>query len=305
MAISISLLSACGGGGSGGAVIAPSAPNPFTSFTTSKPVTIVINGPSQEATYTYDTGTGKITSLSAASAFDSGGSITVAIVGAATTLTAKSALGTTISLNTANGDSIGVLLPSDTVKNASFNGQNIILLFNRITGLPAWDYQAFGVWETREDTTASGAVGAMSFGAETPGASVPTIGTAVFSGATAGIYFDSAGNSFFTGSGMSATTNFATRSIAFATTGTFTSTDFFITRSANPNLDMSGTLTYAPGSNLFTGAVTTVGGGLSNAPMSGSATGKFYGPAAQEMGGTFAVSGGGTAGYIGGFGARR
>jgi hypothetical protein len=38
--------------------------------------------------------------------------------------------------------------------------------------------------------------------------------------------------------------------------------------------------------------------------MTGSATGKFYGPTAQEIGGTFAVSDG-SAGYLGAFGGKR
>jgi hypothetical protein len=38
--------------------------------------------------------------------------------------------------------------------------------------------------------------------------------------------------------------------------------------------------------------------------MTGVATGKFYGPTAQEIGGTFAVTGGG-ASYFGAFGGKR
>jgi hypothetical protein len=39
--------------------------------------------------------------------------------------------------------------------------------------------------------------------------------------------------------------------------------------------------------------------------MTGSATGKFYGPTAEEIDGTFAVSGGVTEGYLGAFGGKR
>ena len=97
---------------------------------------------------------------------------------------------------------------------------------------------------------------------------------------------------------MSAVTDFAARSIAFSTTGT-TQTPDLINSSTNSNLNMSGTLTYASGSNQFTGSVATTGG------MTGSATGRFYGPSATEIGGTFAVTGAGIASYGGAFGGKR
>jgi hypothetical protein len=108
---------------------------------------------------------------------------------------------------------------------------------------------------------------------------------------------------------MTATTNFGTRSIAFSTTNTRTSADLS-TSTSNANLNTSGTLTYDSGVNKFSGALTTVGGGDARGttavtPMTGTATGKFYGPTAQEIGGTFAVSGGGTTGYLGAFGGKR
>ena len=60
---------------------------------------------------------------------------------------------------------------------------------------------------------------------------------------------------------------------------------------------MTGELTYEAGSNQFTGPVETTGG------MTGMASGVFYGPAAEEIGGTFATQGTGVEAYIGGFGA--
>ena len=54
---------------------------------------------------------------------------------------------------------------------------------------------------------------------------------------------------------------------------------------------MNGTLNHAAGSNQFTGTVTATG-------LSGSATGNFYGPAAQEIGGIYNLTG--TAGQLSG-----
>lgn len=292
----------------GGGVASP-GPTPFTSYgAVVKPSTVIGSGSSQEVTYTYNTGTGKVTSVSALSAFANGGSVTSVInaAGTTTSMTATSALGTSISLNTANGDVIDVALTNGIIASASANGQNIILGVNHAAFTPAWDYQTFGMWETGVGT-GSGTFGVMTVGAETAGAAVPTTGTYTFTGVAGGDYVDSSGVDVLAISNMSATTNFATRSIAFATTGTITMPSLVapISYTANNNLNMTGTLTYASGSNQFTGAIATAGGGTGNAAMNGTATGKFYGPAAQEMGGTFGVTGGGTAAYVGGFGAKR
>jgi hypothetical protein len=67
----------------------------------------------------------------------------------------------------------------------------------------------------------------------------------------------------------------------------------------NSNLNMSGTLSYVSGSNQFSGAITTTNG------MTGSAKGRFYGPSAQEIGGTFSVTGSGVQSYGGAFGGSR
>jgi hypothetical protein len=52
-----------------------------------------------------------------------------------------------------------------------------------------------------------------------------------------------------------------------------------------PALDLTGTLTYAPGSSQFIGPVTSGNG------LSGNANGRFYGPAAQEIGGVYSLTG--------------
>jgi hypothetical protein len=67
---------------------------------------------------------------------------------------------------------------------------------------------------------------------------------------------------------------------------------------ANPSiLNIQGTLSYAGGSNDFSGPV-------SSSALTGSARGQFYGPAANEIGGTFGLKGVGVEGYLGAFGAK-
>jgi hypothetical protein len=167
--------------------------------------------------------------------------------------------------------------------------------------LPAgFNYQTFGVWD-RVTATTSFDAGVFSVGNPTPGSAVPTTGTGNFVGLANGFFVDgTTHNAFFTTANMTATANFAMQTIAFSTTNTLT-----VSLSnpsgvglANSGLNLSGTLTYPAGTNLFSGTVTSASG------MSGPATGRFYGPAAQEIGGMYNLSG--AAGQmIGSFGGKQ
>jgi hypothetical protein len=66
------------------------------------------------------------------------------------------------------------------------------------------------------------------------------------------------------------------------------------------NLNMSGTLGYG-GSNSFSGGVASVVVGVN---MAGTATGRFYGPAANEVGGVYSLTDG-TVTNVGSFVAKR
>ena len=98
--------------------------------------------------------------------------------------------------------------------------------------------------------------------------------------------------------------DFAARS-ATLSSGTMASADDFSGNFSGFNLN--GALSYAAGKNTLTGTLRT-GNGL----LSGSATARFYGPAAQEFGGVFTLTGPQVNGgsetpvrFIGGFGAVR
>jgi hypothetical protein len=79
---------------------------------------------------------------------------------------------------------------------------------------------------------------------------------------------------------LSAPVNFEAREIGFATSNTITSG-----QRSMPELDISSTLRYSAGVNNFSAAVQNQGG-----DMSGQAQGRFYGPAAQEIGGVYSLS---------------
>jgi hypothetical protein len=294
------VLTACGGGGAGSsATLAP-----FVKFSSiAVPGTTRINGSSQQVDYTYNTSTQKVNSLSAVTPFNSNFTYTGtnAADGSLTKAVFNSPTGTNITVDTAKGDSFGYLAAFPNIGvGVTANSQDLVLIARPQSY--GWDYQSFGVWTTGGGT-GSGTAGVVSVGAETGGSAIPVSGTGSFIGVSGGRYVDSTGASTFVSSDMTATTNFGTRSIAFATTNSRTSADLS-TSISNTNLNTSGTLSYSAGVNQFTGAVTTVGGGASNAAMTGEATGKFYGPTAQEIGGTFAVRNGAAA-YLGAFGGKR
>jgi len=146
-----------------------------------------------------------------------------------------------------------------------------------------WDYQSFGVWN---DSTNSSyrTISPMSFGTATPASAVPTAGSAVFTGKLAGFYVAPDGQGSIATADLAVNANFSERSLSFSSSNSRITRDL-ATATAAPNLNLSGTLTYAPGTNGFSGTLTNAGG-----TMSGSSKGQFYGPTANELGGVFSVN---------------
>jgi hypothetical protein len=161
-----------------------------------------------------------------------------------------------------------------------------------------WNYQSFGVWDGPNTDWRSFA--ASSYGAVTPGAAVPSTGSATFTGKLGGMYVSPAGQGSFAAAEVAVAADFSRRSLAFSSSGTTLIQDLSRARAA-PGLDLSGTLTYAPGSGSFSGTLTNAGG-----TMSGSSQGRFYGPAAQELGGVLSVRSASTVEtFTGAYGAKR
>lgn len=176
------------------------------------------------------------------------------------------------------------------------DGKNVAVGAN-YTAL-GYNYQTFGVWATGIGT-GSGNIGAISAGAATQNSALPTTGTATFTGNAGGIYVDPQGQGYLAASDAKLVTNFGSHSINYSTTGSAAVNP--TTGAALPNpalLNMQGTLTYAAGSNDFSGSVSSSG-------LNGNAKGRFYGPTANEAGGTFALTSSGVQSYIGAFGAKQ
>lgn len=161
-----------------------------------------------------------------------------------------------------------------------------------------WNYQSFGVWNTQGMN--AGRTNSLSFGSVTPASAVPSSGTASFVGKLGGIYVSPSGDASMASADVRVQADFGSRSLGFASSGTRLTQDLKGTTPA-PHLDLAGTLAYSPAANTFAGTLRNAG-----ATMSGSTTGRYYGPAAQELGGVFTVKSANTAETLtGAYGGRR
>jgi hypothetical protein len=161
-----------------------------------------------------------------------------------------------------------------------------------------WDYQSFDAWD--DQGTDIGIMYGQTFGAATPASAVPLSGTASFVGKLGGLYVSPAGEGSIAAGDVTVNADFSARSLSLTSSGTIITRDFTAATTA-PNLDLRGTLTYAPGANAFSGTLTNAGG-----TMSGPSQGQFYGPAAEELGGVFVVKSPTTVEtYTGAYGAKR
>ena len=277
----LAALSACGGGGGGGGV----REVPFTNFSSiGGRQTAVMTGVSETVSGTRDA-FGAVTANP--SVLDTANST------ARLTYDGNRNLSDiTFSTPQVSG-SFGGVTCSNVVCSAATDTGFVIAIDAPAMG---WDYQSFGVWLNSSPTTFQ--VGAMSAGAATPGNLVPLDGTASFLGLANGFYVDPSGQPFSTVAFMNADVNFNSREIDFSTTQPDLINLNNGTLSTGTGLNLLGTLRYDPGSSQFSGTVNSGSGALT-----GNANGRFYGPALQEIGGVYSLSGAGS--MIGAFGGRK
>jgi hypothetical protein len=174
-----------------------------------------------------------------------------------------------------------------------------------------WNYQSFGVWSV-ESTPSSWLVGAMTAGRRTDDSLLPTTGTAVFTGLAGGFYSDSVGTPYATTASMSANVNFSTRNIQFSTSNTTRVNANTGVQTPDNGLNLSGSFSYIPRVNPPGGATPDDRVGLFRGPLvtqngvlAGQGSGQFYGPAAEEIGGVYSLSGTGLSRMVGAFGGKR
>jgi hypothetical protein len=152
-------------------------------------------------------------------------------------------------------------------------------------GSLGWNFQTFGYW-LADTSFPSNIAASISAGNATPVGGIPVSGSITYNGISGGLYVvDPAGALQEHAAVMSAIVDFAAGTINFSTTGT-TLRPWNTTAVPGPasQLDIAGVVTYTAGTNRFTGTVT--GPGVTPT-ISGTVTGVFYGPGAEEIGGTF------------------
>lgn len=273
--------------------------NAFTDFASiAKPGSTKIQGTTTETSYIASTSTFLVNSTGPSSNGSGSATIVLDSAGNPTALTISGS-NSSAAFDASKGDRFGnsaaIGAPGVIAAVNASGTQEALFADPYVSG---FNFQTYGVWETGLGS-GSGSAGAITVGSATPNGGVPVFGTAKFSGSAGGVYVDAAGNNYFAASGLTVDANFGNRSLSLATSGTQKIDAATAVTSSASNLDMSGTLTYASGSSAFNGQVTTASG------LTGSAVGNFYGPNAQELGGTFGVKGAGVEGYIGGFGAKQ
>ena len=288
LSVSIVGLAGCGGSSDGGGTAPGVGNNIFTSFSNIPDNgTTIIAGTSRGASYIAENsdGTGKVTVSSVSGPDDA--TAAVRTKNGNTVALSVNAPGANVSFDSENGDILGStegflsLTSADGQKDAGF----------RDPEAAGFEYQTYGSWLTGLGT-GSGNVGVGSFGARTASGSLPS-GTATYEGGSTGVAVDGSGEAYITGSIVTVSTDFSTAEI----TSNFT-------KAVNLNTDE---LIDAPNIN-FTGSGPVSGSGfkasVAGSSVSGSADGQFYGPNAQEVGGTFGLAGSGIT-YSGAFGAKQ
>jgi hypothetical protein len=303
----LSLAACLGGGGSSGgtavAVVGGNKPVPFTTWDDVAPLRPVeIPGEGQESSYTYDVVAEKVTALED---FSDGAVVEtvrydfnqVPLSLAIETPQTSVAWGE----DDVSGDQFGNLgafgLPE--IDAAISDDQTEIALTSN-PFISGWNYQTFGVWVTGSGTS-SGRIGTFSVGSITPNSQVPNMGMATYLGGLGGAYVAPDGTDFLTTADLQVDANFVTNALNFQSSNTQLTRDLQ-TFTPDNTLNLDGTLTWSGGSSEFGGPLSNQSGSLS-----GEASGSFYGPSAEELGGNFLLTNGGSSleTYVGSFGAVR
>jgi hypothetical protein len=273
------LVAACNGNG-GGNNMTPVQFSSFNAVQNGQPVTA--NGVSQSANVA---GSSTQTVLSVVDRTSSSGQFTYTGIGTATPVMNAfgfTAPGTNVSWAGATVNCV-TSAPLCTASNSNSTGK----IVNALDSSLVWNYQTYGYWLVTTSLTTT-VVGAMSFGSPTPVPGMPTSGSGAYNGRSGGAYVDPAGNLFTFSGTMNSTVDFVGRNITFNSTATqITSVSGLVVPPATTILTINTSLSYAAGTNQFSGPVTAAGQG---AGLNGTLNGTFYGPQAQEIGGTFSLN---------------
>ena len=300
LVLSAAVMALSGGGcsSSGGGRGVPTGFTSFSAVVAGKDT--VMEAETRVTDYTANTTTGQVTSIGATEM--KSGTFTFALGSDFT----KASLAIrpfpigapviTHSFDTADGDPIipGALLdPVATGYYVAATADEDELAVISDHNLMGFEYQSYGVW-LNGINAGRGTIAAMTAGAATPASGVPVAGLALYNGSSTGFYVDPAGEPFLAFAEFSAAVSFDTLAMNVASTGTQLLNPNTLVTSANSALDYAGAGAVALDGSFITAIAAT--------DLAGTLDGKLYGPTAQELGGTFAMSGP-NGSYIGAVGA--
>jgi hypothetical protein len=277
------MLAACGGGGGGGGNTIREVP--FTSFSAAAPnETVVMPGVSLIANATattFDINLPDDANSAMRLTYDGGRNLAGINISTPSSSVAFGANDVVCSTG-----ACGALSPDLSA---------IAVVINPLDPLFNWNYQTFGVW-LKDTSPTSFQAGAISAGAVSPVSALP-LSTGTFTGHAGGWWIDSVGTLHTTDADMTVVADFGAQSIVFSTSTTIVDASV-----VNNELNLTGNLSYGSG-NQFSGPVSTLG--KPSNPLSGTATGRFYGPNAEEIGGVYGLGASNGERMIGGFGGKR
>jgi len=291
------VLSACSGGGGGIGSAGGSAPGTGTSPAPSP-------APTPTPTPTPNT---SLLALNSSETFTNDGATTAAAFNAAGTIATPTTAATPISVaydagarsyTVTSGSRSQTFGPADRdaasstpqlsiyLRKAGTTTDSLTLTAAGTAGAFTYQYVGAGYWQrtVQGSDTVSGSIGAFTFGIRTQDSAMPRTGTGSYAidvmGAQAGGTRQLAS---FAGSGTM-DVDFAGGQLLFNASGQLVTV--FPNLPANPaQLTFAGGAKLAAGTAAFNGQIT-----VSNAADSGTLSGRFFGPAADEVGATFSIA---------------
>jgi hypothetical protein len=181
-------------------------------------------------------------------------------------------------LEIAPGNSVTLFTANKTASDGS--RRSVLMLDPVSAGL---SYSTLGFWSYASSATATTHHGGFfHLGSQTLGRDIPTSGTASFAGTMLSTFAD--GAALYDVSAVArAQADFGARQVRLTTEGSRrVPLGTLGAPVADSSLNLSGTLSYAAGSNAMSGT-------LSAGTMAGPSSAKFYGPAGAEIAGSYAI----------------
>jgi len=291
MASAFAMLGACsgGGGGVGSTPPPPSTPTPTPTPTPAANNTSLI-APLVSESFTNDAATGTASYPVAGTAGSSNAALSSLAIAydASTNSYAISTGGRSQTFRPSDRDAMLSSAQSSVfVRTSGSTTDTLTMTIPSAAGGPlAYRYVGAGFWQrtNQGSGTISGSSDAFTYGVETPDSAVPRTG--------AGAYAVSLLGTIAKQSQLYATSGSGTLQVDFVNNliqiqGIARETDPVTGFTFDPNQAFSGSIPLSSSSNGFSGAFRYYSSTSNPDPYDGSISGRFYGPAAEEVGGAF------------------